>query len=704
MKLSHLFLSAALALPLGASAVPAYRGLIPAKLADGTEIQVLKHGDEFFSYTTDQDGYLLTGTPQGLQYELQGGRKVMADTEVLSLRAQAGEVLRAAANQQRSGVLDSKGRSTFPTLGDVHFIVALVEFNDMKFTHPDIQTVMDDMLNKQGNDYDGATGSMRDYFIEASNGKFSPHFDVTAPIQLNASYKDFYKGQTVAQGDELGDCKQMVKDVVENLDTVQGVDFSKYDYDGDGVLDTIIIFYAGYGAADTAGNNGYIWPHQSDVSRGLDPLDLTVDGKKVAGYCCFNELKGGYTDGRLAGIGTPCHEFCHVLGLPDIYYVANPSKPGLARHYSTPGDWEIMDDGAYSNGGHTPPLTSGYESWVLNWLEYADAQEGTHYSLASRADGGDIIKIPVVKKDGTNVSGEYFLLESRQKKGFDAYLPNSGMLIWHIDYNATVWKSNYVNTDVSHKRVDLVTADGSANYRLGKTNAPGYGAVWPGKLDYLTPDTEITLNAYSLLAASSTGDSFITSMAYDQATGRSDFDYNVYTETPEIVTTMHTPQLQCDSRGEATKRIQLSWDPQPEATGYQLSLWRVNTSGKVYYEQNLEDMNVGNVTYYNLGAALTDTKMGLEYHATVRCLKGIPAKDASNEVVFIPSELSVSGVEGVEADAAPELILGGRGSILAPASAQVYNLQGQSVGRTELAPGIYVVRTQAGTTAKVRVL
>ena len=50
--------------------------------------------------------------------------------------------------------------------------------------------------------------------------------------------------------------------------------------------------------------------------------------------------------------------------------------------------------------------------------------------------------------------GEYFLIENRQKIGYDAGLPGHGLIIWHID------ESRKSNSDENHKLVDLEAADG----------------------------------------------------------------------------------------------------------------------------------------------------------------------------------------------------------------------------------------------------
>ena len=74
---------------------------------------------------------------------------------------------------------------------------------------------------------------------------------------------------------------------------------------------------------------------------------------------------------------------------------------------------------------------------------------------------------------------EFYLFENRQQQGCDKYLPGHGMLIWHVDYNATTWTQNTVNNDKSHQGVDLCEADGrdSKNQRTQGDAFPGSANV-----------------------------------------------------------------------------------------------------------------------------------------------------------------------------------------------------------------------------------
>ena len=68
---------------------------------------------------------------------------------------------------------------------------------------------------------------------------------------------------------------------------------------------------------------------------------------------------------------------------------------------------------------------------------------------------------------------EYFLLENRQKTGWDAYLPGQGMLIWHIDDVPEVWQKNEVNNNAAHQHVDIIEANGKlSGYQYYQTGVP----------------------------------------------------------------------------------------------------------------------------------------------------------------------------------------------------------------------------------------
>ena len=125
-----------------------------------------------------------------------------------------------------------------------------------------------------------------------------------------------------------------------NLAASDGVDFSQFDTDGDGIVDNVFVYYAGYNEAEGGPENS-VWPHRWELER-----RLTIDGVRVKGYACSSELRGNKGT-IMCGIGTFAHEFSHVYGLVDYY-----ATDGGGHH--TLSMWSIMDDGAYLNEGRTP--------------------------------------------------------------------------------------------------------------------------------------------------------------------------------------------------------------------------------------------------------------------------------------------------------------------------------------------------------------
>lgn len=668
MKLKYLLPAAMLAASFSASAVPAYPGLIQRTLEDGSTVMVRIHGDEYFSYLTDEQGFMLESKNNVLNYSLQNGQRIQATQAVINdLRAQSeisapAQMMRADV-MQRMATLNSVGQTNFSSIGDVNFCVLLVQYADKKFNSPTIREDMNEMLNGEGYTKNGCKGSVREYYMNSSNNQFRPTFDVSEVITLPQT-SSYY-----TQNEKYGNVRELVKTAVELADPT--VDFSKYANMTPGECDVVIIFFAGYGQADTS-DTSCIWPHQSSVKSD----NVIADKTTIASYCIFNELNGGQHyhtgDGAIAGIGTPIHEFGHVMGLPDLYDPAYVVK-------STPGQWSVFDMGPYLGDGYCPPAFSSYERYVMRWLDPEDLVENTHYELEDLNTSNRALRQGILDVIGQRYSKEYWLLETRSKTGWDEYLPGEGMLIWHVDFNPSNWTYNSVNSTESRKRCHIITADGSANYDLNKTNATSANAAWPYDKNYLTPESDIRLeDNYNR----STGnvDAWITGIDYNS--GITQLDYNVFKEFPAITSVMLKPVKDVDDHGREREQVVLSWEPVDGATGYALTMYR-KSGTRIIYESNLNETIVGNTTTYTV--PLTRNKMAMEYYAYVRPLIGLPSTEKSNEVVFVPNNLekATTGINGIEAE---------------DAEVTYYNLQGVRVDNPS--NGIFI-RRQGTTVTKV---
>lgn len=488
------------------SAVPAFRKPVVLKQPNGALLTVLLHGDEHFNYRTTSDGYLIAENAQGYYQYAQ----IDAAGEIRSLNTVANDVATRKASETallktiqpvtegemlaikvHSGKRAQKAPSangplrTMPLSGSPHSLVILVNFSDKSYSVTNPQTAYTNLLNQKGYAANNGTGSAKDYFRENSNGQFNPQFDVVGPYTLPNNMA-FYGANTSGSDDNP---RQMVIDACKLADAA-GVDFAQYDTDNDGYVDNIFVYYAGYNEAEGASANT-IWPHRWS----LGSTSTKLDGKIIYDYACTSELKG--TSGTtMCGVGTFVHEFGHVLGLPDFY------ATNSATHH-TLYSWDVMDYGPYNNNGRTPPNYSSYEKFFLGWLtpvELKTPQNVTLDTLTHSNKAYLLSKTGAHNLDGENPSPtEFFLLENRQKKGWDAFLPGHGLLVTRVYYSASAWNNNSVNNSSTAMGVDIMEADGTATDAScsgdgfpGTSKVVSYTPVLRDGTDIIRPLTNIT--------------------------------------------------------------------------------------------------------------------------------------------------------------------------------------------------------------------
>lgn len=462
------------------SAIPAYPHRLTVRQPDGSTLTIRLQGDEHGYLAFTADGYPLcrnahTGwidyacvddhgniCPCGLAAADEGSRDKMAisylsEMDVADITSRA--ILPSHPIPRTSlPALQSPRKiriSDFPTIGTQRSLIVLVEFADMKFTTvDDPYTYYYNMLNAEGFTHEnGANGSARDFYLASSFGLFDPRFDVVGPVQLPHDH-DYYGANSTQMLDTL--TAQMVVDACCLADA--DVDFSQYDADGDGYVDNIYFFYAGYGEADSYMTDA-IWPHAGTL-EGDWQRSLRLDDINISRYACSNEIRYSQELPLMpVGIGTFVHEFGHVLGLVDHYDTMQSSgRIGVQ-------EWDTMAAASYHDNQNTPPTFSAFERAELGWLSYTDIspdEEGL-LKLKPLLIGNQAYKINVPDTDGR----EYFIVENRQLEGWDRTLPGHGLLVWHVDMDEEAWLTNHVNIDPIHQRLDLVEADGiesAANY------------------------------------------------------------------------------------------------------------------------------------------------------------------------------------------------------------------------------------------------
>jgi immune inhibitor A len=314
--------------------------------------------------------------------------------------------------------------------------------------------------------------SVRHYYQEVSYGQVDV-ITVDYPSQTGwrtapQTYAYYCNGAS-GLGSYPQNCQKLVEDLVALVNPV--VDFSDYDNDGDGWVDGLSIIHSGKGAeaeSNTALVDHLIWSHKWSISE-----PLSVDGKLVYVYSMQPEFV--LTPGD-ATIGVYCHEFGHsIFGLPDLYDT-DYSSAGLGR-------WSLMSAGAWNGPGLMGGSPAHPDAWCRVQCGFATANVVSE-NLTGQA-------IPSIESSMTGIyrlwsnggpGAEYFLLENRQRTGYDAYLPGDGLLVYHVDEavvtdNDNEWYPGH--TYAGHYLVALEQADNLYQLDKGQNNGDA-GDPFPG--------------------------------------------------------------------------------------------------------------------------------------------------------------------------------------------------------------------------------
>lgn len=476
----------ALSTSLIAQAIPAKRTPRTVVQPDGTSLTVILSGDESFHWHHTADGIPLELRPDGAfcYARLEGGRLVATTqlaheaplrtaNETAFIKKHAAQPLEASqifktrmglrnaerANRASGKALQRVGEPTGVS-GKHKGLLILVNYQDVKIKTANTRQKFDDMMNLKGYTGNGNASSVHDYFYAQSYGKLDLTFDVVGPVTV--SKKMAYYGKNDEYGNDANPC-QMIYEACQLVD--DQVDFSDYDWNGDGEADQVYVIYAGYSESEPGVLSTAIWPHEWMLQYG--GLSLSLDGVRINTYACSSELTGaaGY---KMNGIGTPCHEFSHCLGLPDMYDNMNFSNFGL-------DEWSLMDYGCYVNNGYSPVGYTSYERMFSGWLEPTELEEPTYVWMKPLSEEPQAY---IIYNEANR--NEYYLLENRQKSGHDAELPGHGLLVIHVDYDRTAWTSNTVNNKADRQRCTIIAADNNYAGKGTWSNNTLSGDPFPG--------------------------------------------------------------------------------------------------------------------------------------------------------------------------------------------------------------------------------
>lgn len=420
-KLLHLFTMFFLMLiAVCAKAVPAQPGTIEFEQPNGYVLTLMLHGDEFVHWSQTTDGYTILQNADGYYvYAIEDAKGELTLSSQIAHNLQdrtarehvfvqmLPKKLRFSKSQieqvlqKWQGPKDAPKRGGFPTTGTNNMIMILANFSDTDVTY-----TQDDFYNYMNEEGYNGTGSFRDYYIEVSYGQLIVNTTVSIWVTLPQTH-NYYGPQSK--------WSEFARDAVNAA--APYVDFSDFDNDGDGRVDGVAIIHQGKGQEAT-GNTNDIWSHSHNLSYNYY---ITHNGVQVDAYTVQPE-KSGYS---MASIGVMCHEFGHNLGAPDYYdtdYEDNGSYTGT-------GNWDIMAGGSYNNNGKKPAHHNPYTKWkYYEWITPTELTVGQEVTMANSAENSTdfyFYKTPTAT--------DYWLMENRQKIGFDSHVPGHGLLIFHVD-------------------------------------------------------------------------------------------------------------------------------------------------------------------------------------------------------------------------------------------------------------------------------
>ncbi|MBN1504966.1 MAG: M6 family metalloprotease domain-containing protein [Candidatus Eisenbacteria bacterium] len=409
------------------------------------------------------------------QYKDAGLKVPIEKTEARFIGREGATINRPSANRPTLNRPSLSGPSTAPLSPNtttLKAIVILVGFTDNPPGGPTTRfraTVWDSMLFKDAYIRSGShpadtttIRTLKNYYREVSYAQVDV-VTLNLPSAIGWVYAPnnyaYYCTDDGVHDNGFGpypnNVQRLVMDAVIAADPV--VDFSQYA--SGGWVQNLFVVHAGSGA-EWSGGPKLIWSHAWSIATGdgwgNTPPALYVDGVRVGDYSMEPEA-GGDTMGEagspmtpmLPTVGVYCHEFGHILGLPDEYDYGYESQ-GVGRFsLMAGGSWSRVPNVYPDCAGNSPSHPS---AWCIEYLGFV-----TPVTVTTATTG---ITIPPIETTPTNAmykvvypgtSGkEYWLLENRQQIGFDQgfiTMTNAahGLCIYHVDQNVldrTFWLPN----------------------------------------------------------------------------------------------------------------------------------------------------------------------------------------------------------------------------------------------------------------------
>lgn len=420
-------------------------------------------------------------------------------TPVTSLSANMKPQSLASSTPTGLGQYGLSANGVVKSIGSPILPVVMVEFSDVAFCDTiTTETKVDRFFNETGyHDENFSCGSVRDYFIAQSDSLFKPTFKVIARVKLDheRAYYGKNNGSVIdAQGTTF------VREALEKASAV--ANFAPFRTPETTNIPIVILMFAGPGEQSSFedGSEDYLWAKFSQSS-------FSVNGgtSKVQSYFMGSELMQKYGSSKndilgrnFESVGLYAHEFTHALGFPDLYNTKGSNK------FKTLGYWDLMDYGQYFQNGYCPSPYSAYERAWMGWLPVEELTDEACYAKLIPLDsphGTKGTRAYVLRNEAN--PQEYYILENRAPSTWYSALMGRGMLVTHVDYKASIWNANTVNTEQDHQRVQIIPADNvlEGNSRSGDMT---WAIFWKGYQSDLYPGLNINNTSLTDMTTPST--------------------------------------------------------------------------------------------------------------------------------------------------------------------------------------------------------
>jgi M6 family metalloprotease-like protein len=378
--------------------------------------------------------------------------------------------------------VDELNCSTCPSTGNIRSLVVVVDFKDAKYNDNRLsdEELKNDLYG-DGVEANTPFDSVSGFYNRASYGELSVSGDVysyTAKKNI-ADYEDSVNG-----------FEPLVTEVINALN--KKIDFTKYDSDKDGYVDSLIFSIA-------AGSSTDFW--YGCTATWWSMHEPKMDGEAINQYIINDEQP--YYDTLTRYTSVVCHEMGHTMGLPDYYkYNVTDNWEGLN---GTAGK-ELMDD-ADGEFGAFSKLMLGYVKKNNAKILTADGIKASdkEISITLKNDEKSPSVMIIKRKTGSSSRfSEYFIAE--YVSGNDG----TGLRIYHIDSklinqygDGSTFKyegfSSYYDTTGNGIRVIRLVNDGNGFFKKGdKINAKTSGFGWYDGNGSETVDPGFTIKVKSI--------------------------------------------------------------------------------------------------------------------------------------------------------------------------------------------------------------